>query len=332
MIFHDKWIFLSLPFVIALIFYLGIKSKRTASFKFSFGGLLSGLKDSLKVRLSRRLVFLRVAALFLFMFALARPQSPLEETEIISEGIDIVIALDVSTSMLAEDFELHGKRQNRLQVAKDVVKDFIEGRHSDRIGIVVFASRTYTVCPLTLDYGWLLVNLERVEIGMVEDGTAIGSGISASLNRLKNTEAKGKVIVLLTDGINNAGKISPLTAAEAAKALKVKVYTIGAGTKGMAPYPVKDVFGNVAYKRMKIKIDEDTLTKIASETGGKYFRAQDTKDLREIYEEIDKLEKVPIEERGYLEFKELFHMFLIPALLLVFLEIFSTNTFLRKIP
>jgi len=332
MIFHDKWIFLAFPFVIALIFYLVIKSKRTASFKFSFGGLLGGLKDSFRVRLSRRLVFLRVAALFLFMFALARPQSPLEETEIISEGIDIILALDVSTSMLAEDFELHGRRQNRLQVAKDVVEDFIEGRHSDRIGIVVFAARTYTVCPLTLDYGWLLSNLERVEIGMVEDGTAIGSGISASLNRLKNTESKGKVIVLLTDGINNAGRISPLTAAEAAKALKVKVYTIGAGTKGMAPYPVKDVFGNVTYKRMKIKIDEDTLTKIASETGGKYFRAQDTKDLREIYEEIDKLEKVPIEERGYLEFKELFHLFLIPALLLVFLEIFLTNTFLRKIP
>jgi Ca-activated chloride channel family protein len=269
---------------------------------------------------------------FLIIFALARPQSPLEESKIQTKGIDIVLALDVSTSMLAEDFTLGGKRQNRLAVVKDVVKDFIKGRQNDRIGMVAFAARAYTVCPLTLDYGWLFENLERVKIGMVEDGTAIGSGLSSALNRLQDTRAKSKVIILLTEGRNNAGKISPLTAAEAAKALKVKVYTIGAGTRGLAPYPVKDFFGNKIYQPIKIDLDEETLTRIALKTEAKYFRATDTKSLREIYKEIDKLEKTPIEEKGYLEYKELFSTFLISGLGLLFLEIILNNTILRKIP
>ena len=264
--------------------------------------------------------------------ALARPQSPIADLKIQTEGIDIVLSIDCSTSMLAEDFKLAGRRQNRLEVVKQVVKDFIKGRQNDRIGIVAFAARAYTACPLTLDYGWLLENLERIKIGLIEDGTAIGSGIASSLNRLNDIRAKSKVIILLTDGRNNTGKISPGVATEAARALKVKIYTIGAGTKGMAPYPVKDFFGNTVYQPAQIDIDEDTLRKIAQDSGGKYFRATDTESLREIYKEIDRLEKTIIEEKGYSEYEELFPYFLIPGLAILFLEIILTNTVFRKIP
>jgi Ca-activated chloride channel family protein len=243
-----------------------------------------------------------------------------------------VLAVDTSTSMLAEDFELGGERENRLVVVKEVMKDFISNRHSDRIGIVAFASGAYTVSPLTLDYGWLIQNLDRVKIGMIEDGTAVGLGVSSALNRLKDTEAKGKVVIVLTDGRNNAGNISPLMAAEAAKALNIKVYTIGAGTKGLAPYPAKDFFGNTVYRQVKIEIDEETLKRIANATDARYFRATDTKSLRSIYDEIDKLETTPIEEKGYTEYKELFHLFLIPGLVLLMLEVILKNTVLRRIP
>jgi Ca-activated chloride channel family protein len=234
--------------------------------------------------------------------------------------------------MLAEDFKLGGQRQNRVEVVKSVVKDFIMGRSNDRIAIVAFAARAYMVCPLTLDYGWLLDNLERVKTGLVEDGTAIGAGIATSLNRLKDTKGKSKVIILLTDGRNNTGKISPLTAAEAARALKIKIYTIGAGSKGPVPYPVKDFFGNTVYQPVEIDIDEDTLIKIADITGGKYFRATDTESLRKIYKEIDSLEKTVIEEKGYLEYNELFNIFLILSLVFLLLDIILSNTILRKIP
>lgn len=332
MIFRDPLFFTAFPFIILFMFFALRKDRKGASVKFSSGAILGLMSSSIKLRVRKGLIFLRTVSFVLIMFAMARPQSPMEETEIISEGVDIVLAIDVSTSMLAEDFEVNGRRQNRIEAVKDVVKDFIEGRSSDRIGMVAFAARAYTICPLTLDYGWLLQNLDRVETGLVEDGTAIGSGISAALNRLVDTQAKGKVIILLTDGINNTGKISPLTAAEAAKAIGIKIYTIGAGTKGLAPYPVKDVFGNTVYKQVKIEIDEDTLKKIASITEGKYFRAENTEALRDIYKEIDRLERVPIQEKGYMEYKELFYLFLLPGLFLLLLEIFLSNTILRKIP
>jgi len=332
MLFQDAWVLYFSPIIIILAMIWRKIAGHNAGVKFSSGEVLKGIRQSFKLKLSRHLFVLRVIALVLILFSLARPQSPLEETEIIQEGIDIVLAIDVSTSMLAEDFMLGGRRQNRLEVVKDVVKDFVLGRDSDRIGMVVFAARPYTVCPLTLDYDWLLKNLERVEIGMVEDGTAIGSGLSAALNRIKDTEAKGKVVVLLTDGMNNAGKISPLMAADAARALKVKVYTIGAGTTGTAPYPMKGVLGNTVYRPVKIEIDEGTLKRVAEKTEGKYFRAKDTEGLRKIYEEIDRLEKVPVEERGYLEYKELFLYFLIPGLIVLLIEIVLANTVFRKMP
>jgi len=332
MIFHDPKLLALIPLVIAGAYYFERRGRRKASLRFSSGELVSGMRQSLKVKLSRHIYLLRALALALFVAALARPVLPLQETEVTREGIDIVLVLDVSSSMLAEDFELNGHRMSRLDVIKDVVKDFINNRSNDRIGLVVFAARPYTVCPLTLDYGWLLTNLDRVQIGIVEDSTAIGSGLAAALNRLKNTKAKTKIIILLTDGRNNAGKISPMTAAEAAKALGVKVYTIGAGTKGLAPYPFKDYFGNTVYRPVQIEIDEDTLHKIAAVTGGIYYRAVDTESLRDIYRQIDRLEKTPIKEKGYLEYKELFPIFLVPGLLLVLLEVFLSNTIFRKLP
>lgn len=329
--FNDPWLLLLLPLVAALMIYAKTRES-DPSILFPSKMLYSGLYQTFKVRLSRSLVLVRIAALVLIVLALCRPQSVIEETKIETEGIDIVLAIDTSTSMLAEDFTLGRKRENRLEVVKNVVKDFINGRQSDRIGIVAFAARAYTVSPLTLDYEWLMQNLERVKIGIIEDGTAIGSGLSAALNRLKDTKAKSKVIILLTDGRNNAGRISPLTAADASSALNIKVYTIGAGTKGLAPYPVKDIFGNTAYQSVKIDIDDETLKQIAAKTGAKYFRATDTESLKDIYRQINELEKTKIEETGYREYKELFHYFLLPGLILLLLEILINNTILRKIP
>lgn len=331
MTFHNPFVLLLLPLAVFAIFYADRKNK-PAGFRFSSGELLSDLKTSVKLTLSRRLYLLRILSACFFVMALSRPQSPIASSKIETEGIDIVLAIDSSTSMLAEDFELGGRRENRLEVVKNVVKDFIKARMHDRIGLVTFAARAYTVCPLTLDYNWLLENLDRIKSGMIEDGTAIGSGIASSLNRLKDTKAKSKVIILLTDGRNNAGKISPLTAAEAAQALKAKIYTIGAGSKGLVPYPVGDFFGQKAYQQVRVDIDEDTLMKIASITDGKYFRATDTKSLRNIYSEIDKLEKTPIEDKGYLEYNELFPLFLIPGLIFLLMEIVLSHTYLRKIP
>ena len=329
---HNPFVLILIPIAILLFLYKQKKQVSESGFKFSSGELVGRLKGSFKLRLSQNLIYLRMLAVILLILALARPQSPVADSKIQSEGIDIVLAIDCSTSMLAEDFKLGGQRQNRVEVVKNVVKDFIMGRKNDRIAIVAFASRAYTVCPLTLDYGWLLDNLERVKSGLVEDGTAIGSGIATSLNRLKDSKGKSKVVILLTDGRNNTGKISPLTASEAAKALKIKVYTIGAGSKGPAPYPVKDFFGNTVYQPVQIDIDEDTLIKIADMTGAKYFRATDTESLRKIYKEIDGLEKTVIEEKGYLEYNELFNIFLILSLAFLLLDIVLSNTILRKIP
>lgn len=298
MIFKDPWILLFFPLVIALAYLFKLKAK-TSSIRFSSAELLKGRRPTLKLLLAKNLIYLRAAALLLFFLALARPRIPLQETKIRTEGIDILLAIDASGSMLAEDFTIGTKRYNRLDIVKKVVEDFIRMRKSDRIGLVAFAGRAYTVCPLTLDYDWLIKNLERVEIGSIEDGTAIGSAISSSLNRLKDTVAKSKIVILLTDGVNNAGKISPLTAAEAAKALGIKVYTIGAGSKGPVPYPVRGPWGQIAYRKVEIKIDEAILRQIAEKTGSQYFRATDTESLKKIYKEIDALEKTTIEEMGF---------------------------------
>jgi Ca-activated chloride channel family protein len=329
--FQNPWILLLLPVAAALIF-LSRKQQAHPSFQFSTDKLVNNLQATFRIRLHKGMIFLRLAALILIIIALSRPQSMLQESTVETEGVDIILAIDVSSTMLAEDLETGVSRKSRVDAVKDVVREFINNRHDDRIGIVAFASRAYTAAPLTLDYGWLLKNLDRVKVGLIEDGTAIGSGISAALNRLKDTKAKSKVVILLTDGRNNAGKISPLTAAEAAAALNIKVYTIGAGTKGLAPFPAKDMFGNKVYQQVKIEIDEELLKQIAEKTRAKYFRATDAKSLRDIYMEINKLEKSHIEEKGYVEYKELFHLFLVPGLILLIIEVVLNNTVLRRIP
>jgi len=331
MILQSPWFLILAPVVIFAVFYRKIRRKKP-TIKFSSGKLLSGVEPSLKEKMSAHLTGLRVAAIMLVILALARPVYPVAQSKVRTEGTDIVLAVDVSTSMLAEDFEIGAKRMNRLDVVKNVIEDFIKRRKNDKIGMVVFASRTYTVCPLTLDSNWLFKNLERVQIGMVGDGTAIGSGLASALNRLKGTKAKDKVIILLTDGRSNAGKIHPLTAAEMAKSLGVKVYTIGAGGRGPAPYPFRNAFGRVIYKPVKIDIDEETLEKIASITGARFYRATDTESLREIYGQIDKLETYRIEEKGYTRYRELFPLFLLPGLIILLLEIILSNTILRTIP
>lgn len=274
----------------------------------------------------------RCVALALLAVALARPQLGKAATKIYTEGIDIMLAVDVSGSMLSEDFTVGGKRVNRLDAVKSVVRTFAAKRPGDRIGLVLFAARPYTQCPLTLDHGWLQQNLDRAEVGMIEDGTAMGSALATAVSRLEASDAKSKVVILLTDGQNNAGKVTPLTAAEAAKSLGYRVYTIGAGTRGMAPYPVKGPFGQKIYQPMPVDIDEDTLRKIATTTGGRYFRATDTESLEKIYAEIDQLERSPHEGEQYLEFTELYVWFVVPALALVAAEALLGATWLRVLP
>jgi Ca-activated chloride channel family protein len=329
--FQSPLFFLLLPLLLAAGYYYK-KKYSAAAFIFPTEESLQGLKPSLKTGLAKNLFVLRIVSLCCIVFALARPQAPIEESKIQTEGIDIVLAIDVSSSMRACDFTLAGKRANRLQVVKDVVKDFIKARENDRIGLVAFAAGAYTVSPLTLDYAWLLQNIERIKIGMIEDGTAIGLGLSSALRRLKDTQAKSKVVILLTDGRNNTGDISPALAAEMAKVLGIKVYTIGAGTKGLAPYPVRDFFGNTVYKPIKIDIDEDTLKDIAAKTEGRYFRATDTASLRKTYSEINGMEKTPIEEKGYLQYRQLFTVFLAAGLIFLLVEIILGNTLLKRIP
>jgi len=275
---------------------------------------------------------LRALVLVLLVIALASPRKLLTQSKLSSEGIDIVLALDVSGSMSAEDYVINGQRISRLGIIKSTVENFVKQRPDDRIGLIVFGSQAYTVCPLTTDHEWFLENLRQVRIGLIQDATAIGSGISTSLLRLKNSKAKSRIIVLLTDGVNNSGKIQPLDAAKMAQALGIKVYTIGAGTTGVVPFPVTDEFGNKHYEQAQFDLDEDTLKKIAAMTGAEYFRAADTASLRNIYAEIDKLEKIKIDEKGYKQYEPLFVYFVDAALGLLALEIILTNTVFLKIP
>ncbi|MBP7055469.1 MAG: VWA domain-containing protein [Candidatus Omnitrophica bacterium] len=331
-IFRDPTVLLLLFILPALALVMMIRKKGESSFVFSSRDLLEDLKPTARIRLNKTPAIIRILALALFILALARPQSVTEGTKTVSEGVDIVLVLDTSTSMLAEDFTIGRTRINRYDVVKEVVKDFVKKRKDDRIAMVAFAGRAYTVCPLTTDYPWLNENLDRVKVGMIEDATAIGSSIASAVSRLQTSKTKSKVIILLTDGVNNAGTISPVVAAEAAKAFKIKIYTVGVGSKGLVPYPLKDEFGRTVYQNIPIEIDEDVLKKIADITGGKYYRATDTESLRKIYDEINRLEKSNIEHFGYREFGELFDFFLIPGLLFLALEIFLANTLFLKIP
>lgn len=273
-------------------------------------------------------MMLRMAVIFIFILALARPQDSQKEEEIITEGIDIMLTLDISGSMKAEDFA----PQNRLSAAKDVLREFIKSRKNDRMGLVVFSRYSFTQCPLTLDYGALLELLDKVDIGMIEDGTAIGMAIANAVNRLRDSNVKSKIIILLTDGVNNAGKIDPLTAAKLAKSIGIKLYAIGAGKPGGAMYPVEDPIFGKRYVHIDTEIDEPLLRNIALETGGLYFRAKDKEGLMEIYKTIGELEKTKIETKEYANYTELAGIFMLPGFILFLLEIALANTLFRKIP
>jgi Ca-activated chloride channel homolog len=274
-------------------------------------------------------VWLRLVALGLLIIGLARPQWGRTRVEIEASGIDILLAVDISGSMQALDFTLRGQRVNRLDVVKSVVADFISQRPNDRIGLVAFAGRPYMVCPLTLDHDWLQQRLDSLNIGMIEDGTAIGSAIAAGVNRLRDQQAKSRILILLTDGVNNAGKAAPLTAAEAAAAMKIKVYTIGVGRRGVAPMPVKDQFGRQRIIQAEVDIDEATLRKVAEQTGAKYFRATDTHSLEKIYSDINMMEKTVRKIRNYSRYRELFALPVLAALLLLAAELFLSR---KKLP
>jgi Ca-activated chloride channel family protein len=327
--FEDPW---NLVFLLVIPIWLYLRRKRRKSaLLFS---TLTTLKEFPQGRatLSRRiLTLLRGTALVFLILAFARPQTGQTSTEVLTEGIDIVLCLDTSGSMNALDFEINGQRVNRLDVVKDVVAKFIKGREHDRMGMVVFAGHAYTQCPLTLDRGVLLTLLDKVTIGPAGDGTAIGSALATSVKRLKDSKAKSKVIILLTDGRNNAGKIDPETAAKLAQTYHIKVYCIGAGTRGPAPFLVNSFFGQ-RYVYQNVDIDERTLKEIADTTGGEYFRATDTEGLKKIYKKIDAMEKSKVKVKEYREYTERFSFFLVPGLLCLGVEIVLGNTRWRKIP
>ena len=280
----------------------------------------------------RFLAFLGLLSLTLLILALARPRHGKGSTEVESSGIDILLTLDVSGSMEALDFKLNGKPQSRIEVVKDVVGKFVEQRPNDRLGMLAFAGRPYLVSPLTLDHEFLGKRLRDVKLGQVEDGTAIGSAIASSVGHLSDSTAKSRIVILLTDGVNNAGAVNPLTAAEAAKALGIKIYTIGAGIRGDAPMPVRDAFGRTQLQMMKVDVDEEMLAKVSAATGGQSFRATDTDSLAKIYDAINQLEKTSHKLKKYQKYDELYLYFIVPGLGLLLSELVLSQTRFRRLP
>ncbi len=264
----------------------------------------------------------------LTVIAAARPQAGHGEQEVFTEGIDIMLVLDISTSMMAEDF----KPDNRLAVSKNVIRNFIKGRQGDRIGLVVFARQAFTQCPLTTDYNLLIEYLEEVDFNMVEDGTAIGLALAIAGNHLRESDAKSKIIVLLTDGVNNAGQIDPITAAKAIQALDIKTYTIGAGKQGMVDYPVHSPIFGKQYRKIRSEIDEETLKEVAGITDGRFFRATNSEALQEIYDEISAMEQTKIEVKEYYRYEEMYLSFLSWGILLIGLALLLNSTVIRSAP
>ena len=319
--------FFLLVLLLPLIF-LWAKRREKLEFAFSSFELLKDRPTTPRMFLFQALPFLRASMFLLLIAALALPSSISSDKEYQTHGVDIMIALDISGSMLAEDFQ----PENRVYVAKQEAIKFINGRENDRVGLVVFSKKAFTQCPLTLDYRILAELLSEIRVGMIADGTAIGMGIATAVNRLRDSNAKSKVIILITDGENNAGNIDPVTAAELAKSFGIKVYTIGVGKGGMVPFPVDDPLFGKRYVQANVEIDEATLKRIADITGGLFFRARDPVALSEIYERINKLEKSEVKVKEYRSYNEMFPIFLIPALLLLLLEIFLRRTLLLKVP
>jgi Ca-activated chloride channel family protein len=327
MTFAYPWVLYFLLVIPLMAVWYWLKGRNSQpSINYSSLGIFSGLKSTWRERLKHIPNILRMLAVALLIIALARPQSFQSGENIYSEGIDIAMVLDISGSMLAEDL-----KPNRLEAAKKVIDDFVQARTSDRIGLVVFARDAFTQCPLTIDYSVLRNLLNEIKSGMIEDGTAIGNAIANGVNRLKDSKAKSKVMILLTDGVNNAGEVDPISAAQIAREFNIRVYTIGVGTRGEAPYPVQTPFGT-RYQMVPVEIDENVLKEIAKTTDGEYFRATNNRKLEEIYNTIDKLEKTKLEITSYRNAKELYYSWLGSGIILLMLELGLSRTVLRKLP
>lgn len=323
---NPEYFYLLIIIPALIVWYIFKSKKREPELKVSTIEGFARTKANLRGKLRHILFALRLIALALVIVVLARPQSTMSEKEVKTEGIDIIISLDISTSMLAEDFS-----PNRLEAAKETAIEFIDERPNDRVGLVVFAAESFTQCPITIDHTALKNLFKDIKTGLIKDGTAIGMGLATAVNRLKGIKAKSKVAILLTDGRNNTGAISPETAAEIAETFNIRVYTIGVGSRGTAPYPVQTPFGTRRQK-IKVEIDEELLQSIADLTGGKYFRATDNEALKEIYAEIDKMEKTKVDLSVYTRKNEEFLPFAIAAALIFLLELLFRYLVFRSIP
>ena len=327
--------FLLLLLILPLLAWLQGKRGDQPAFVYSSVQLVRSILNVTRTRAGSFLAALRWLTLALLIFALAQPRLTRSETRVKASGVDIVVALDMSGSMVSEDFEVHGKRVNRFNMARAVLRQFIEKRPNDRIGLVVFATQAYIASPLTLDHDFLLQNLDRLQIGVINDNqTAIGSALSTAINRLREVKSKSRIVILMTDGQNNAGSIAPLTAAEAGQALGVKVHTIGVGMRGQAPMPAgRNPFtGETLYQWIPVDIDEDALQRIAQRTGGTYYRADNSERFQAIYAEIDKLEKTEADIKKFSQHKELFPWVITPGLGLLLLEVLLRHTIWRRLP
>ena len=327
------------PYVLLLLLLLPLlawlkgKQGKPPAFVYSSVQLVRGILNVTRTRSGAFLTALRWLILAMLIIALAQPRLTKSETRVTASGVDIVVALDMSGSMASEDFEVGRERLSRLAMAKEVLKKFVEKRPNDRIGIVAFATQAYIASPLTLDHEFLLQNLARLELGTIDNNrTAIGSALSTAINRLRELKSKSKIVILMTDGQNNSGKVAPLTVAEAAQTLGVKVYTIGVGMRGMAPMPQFWQGRKVGYQMQPVDIDEDTLQKIANMTGGKYYRADNSQKFQAIYAEIDKLERTEAEVKKFAHHDELFAWVITPGLGLLLLEVLLRHTIWRRLP
>ena len=323
---NPTYLYLLLLLIPLIGWYIYKLSKSQASLQVSSSEAFQQVSSSWKIHLRHLPFVLRVLVIALLILVLARPQSTNSWQNSTTEGIDIMLAMDISTSMLAQDL-----KPDRLEAAKDVAASFINGRHNDNIGLVVFAGESFTQCPLTIDHTVLLNLFKDIHPGVIQDGTAIGLGLANAINRIKDSQAKSKVIILLTDGVNNAGEIAPVTAAEIAKTFGVRVYTMGVGTEGEAPYPIQTAFG-IQYQSIKVDIDEETLKNVATITGGQYFRATDNASLKEIYAEIDQMEKTKISVQEFSKKEEEYKRWALIAFALLLVEILLRNTILKNIP
>lgn len=323
---HPQWLWLLLVIPAVLAFHYFYLRKRQPTLRFSSLTGFSNIPNGWRTKLKDLPVILRSLVIAALIVALARPQSSSSSQNITTEGIDIVMALDISASMLAEDL-----KPNRIEAAKKVARDFIDQRPNDRIGLVVFSGESFTQCPMTTDHAVLKNLLLGIQSGMLADGTALGEGLATAVNRIRNSTAKSKVIILLTDGVNNIGAIAPETAGDIAQAFGIRVYTIGVGTEGMAPYPVQTPLGT-QYQYMPVQIDEAVLQKIASSTGGKYFRATSSGQLKTIYQDIDKLEKTRIDVTEFRHRSEEYYPIALVAIVLLCLEYFLRQTLFRTLP